>query len=102
MTSANWKQLTGFVKYDGSTTVQDKLSSADNLVVPVGTSSSRTGIPATAPVESSQVTLPDDDFDISHDSHKSVQFLRETLPSSHMMKSLLHLPVQAAGAEQGR
>ncbi|KAL7482038.1 hypothetical protein ACHAW6_007722 [Cyclotella cf. meneghiniana] len=37
MTSANWKQLTGFVKYDGSTTVQDKLSSADNLLVPVGT-----------------------------------------------------------------
>ena len=73
MTSANWKQLTGFVKYDGSTTVQDKLSSADNLVVPVGTSSSRTGIPVTAPMESSQVPLPDDDFDISHDSHESVQ-----------------------------
>ena len=63
MTLANLKQLTGYVKYDGSPTMQDKLSSADNLVVPVGTS----------PMESLQDPLPDDDFEISHNSHKSMQ-----------------------------
>ncbi len=28
MTSANWKQLAGFTKYDGNPTVKDRLSSA--------------------------------------------------------------------------
>ena len=35
--NANWKQLAGFVKYDGTSTVQDRLSRINNLVVPVGT-----------------------------------------------------------------
>ena len=37
VTSANWKQLAGFTKYDGTPTVQDRLSSADQHVIPIGT-----------------------------------------------------------------
>ena len=39
MTSANWKQVAGFVKYDGLPITQDKLSSRDSFVVPNGTDS---------------------------------------------------------------
>ena len=35
--SANWKQLAGFVKYDGSPTMQDRLPSAYSNVVPIET-----------------------------------------------------------------
>ena len=37
MTQANWKQLAGFVKYDGIPTVQDRLSRTNHLVAPDGT-----------------------------------------------------------------
>ncbi len=36
-TSANWKQLAGFVRYDGTPTVQDRLSNTEHLVVPIET-----------------------------------------------------------------
>ncbi len=38
-TQANWKQLAGFVKYDGAPTVQDRLSRSTQLVAPIRTSS---------------------------------------------------------------
>ncbi|KAL7480701.1 hypothetical protein ACHAW6_006364 [Cyclotella cf. meneghiniana] len=37
MMHANWKQLAGFIKYDGTPTVHDRLSRTDQLVVAVGT-----------------------------------------------------------------
>ena len=67
MTSANWKQLAGFVKYDGSPTVQDRLSSSDSIVVPIGTHPS---ITTYAPIEFSQDQLPNEDFDLSHESEE--------------------------------
>ena len=47
MTQANWKQLAGFVKYDGTPTVQDRLSRSAQHVAPIGTSST---LPAVNPV----------------------------------------------------
>jgi hypothetical protein len=71
VTSANWKQLAGFIKYDGTPTVQDRLSSADQHVIPVGTN-----LPSsdTEPIEFTQDYVPDDDISISGDSTSSIQF----------------------------
>jgi hypothetical protein len=59
-TQANWKQLAGFVKYDGTHTVQHRLSRTAQLVAPVGTSSSS---PALNSVQFSQDDSSEDDFD---------------------------------------
>ncbi|KAL7486160.1 hypothetical protein ACHAW6_011754 [Cyclotella cf. meneghiniana] len=37
-TSANWKQLVGFVRYNGVPTIQDHLSNTEQLKIPIGTS----------------------------------------------------------------
>ena len=37
ITSANWKQQAGFVRYDGTPTIQDQLSNTEHLVIPIGT-----------------------------------------------------------------
>jgi hypothetical protein len=62
--SANWKQLAGFVKYDGSPTIQDRLASWYSIVVPTGTLPS---IPTDELIEFSQDQLPNEDFDFTHE-----------------------------------
>ena len=59
VTSANWKQLAGFTKYDGTPTVQDRLSSADQHVIPIGT---HLPPPDNEPIEFTQDFVPDDDI----------------------------------------
>ena len=86
VTSANWKQLAGFTKYDGTPTVQDGLSSADQHVMPIGTNlpSSDNGS-----IEFTQNFVPDDDISLSGDSIGTVQVpegdiappLQETQPT---------------------
>ena len=61
MTLSNWKQLAGFVKYDGTPTVQDRLSSADQHVIPAGTNLPS---PDVEPIEFTQDYAPDDDISI--------------------------------------
>ena len=39
MNSANWKQLAGFTKYDGTPTDSQRLSDAESLAIPIGTNS---------------------------------------------------------------
>jgi hypothetical protein len=70
LTSANWKQLAGFTKYDGTPSVQDRLSSTDQRVIPIGTNP-----PAGTQdfIEFSQDVTPDDDVSLSGDSIASVQ-----------------------------
>lgn len=70
MTSANWKQLAGFTKYDGNPSVQDRLSSSDQRVMPIGTNP-----PAGTQdyVEFSQDATPDDDVSLSGDSIATMQ-----------------------------
>ena len=60
ITQANWKQLAGFVKYDGTPIVQDRLSRPAQIATPIGTSSA----PLTLnPVQFSQDTSSEDDSD---------------------------------------
>ena len=86
MTSANWKQLTGFTKYDGTPTVQDQLSSADQHVMPIETNLSSS---ENTPIEFTQDFAPDDDISLSGDSISTMQVpegdiappLQETQPT---------------------
>ena len=64
MTQANWKQLAGFVKYDGTPTVQDRLSRSAQIVAPIGTSSAPITINS---VQFSQDTSSEDDSDSAND-----------------------------------
>jgi hypothetical protein len=70
MTSANWKQLAGFTKYDGTPTVQDRLSSADQHVMPIGTN-----LPSSEnkPIKFAQGFTSDDDISLSGDSISNIQ-----------------------------
>jgi hypothetical protein len=63
MTQANWKQLAGFVKYDCTPTVQDKFSRTEQLVAPIGTSSTP---PALNSVQFSQDNSSEDDFGLGN------------------------------------
>jgi len=86
MTSANWTQLAGFTKYDGSPTVKDRLSSADQHVMPIGTNFPS---PENEPIEFTQDFAPDDDISLSGDSISTMQVpegdiappLQETQPT---------------------
>ena len=70
MTSTNWKQLAGFTKYDGTPSVQDRLFSTDQHVIPIGTNPS----PGTDDfIEFSQDKLPDDDVSLSGNSIAPMQ-----------------------------
>jgi hypothetical protein len=72
MTSANWKQLAGFAKYDGTPTVKDRLSSADQRVTPIGTNG--INIPTVNDfIEFLQDVTHDDDISISGDSMATMQ-----------------------------
>ena len=70
VTSANWKQLAGFIKYDGTPTVQERLSSADQNVIPVGTN-----LPdgTNESIEFSQDIPPNDDISLSGNSIDTMQ-----------------------------
>jgi hypothetical protein len=70
MTSANWIQLAGFTKYDGTPSVQDRSSSSDQQMIPIGTNL-LTGTQDF--VEFSQDASPDDDVSISGDSIATTQ-----------------------------
>ena len=84
MTSANWKQLAGFTKYDGTPSVQDRLSSSDQRVIPIGTHP-----PAGTQdfVEFSQDATPDDDISLSGDSIATMQ-----APEGELMATVENVP----------
>jgi hypothetical protein len=71
ITSANWKQLAGFVKYDGTPSLQDRMSSRDSSVVTVGTN---TRFSNDAPIETPHdFPIATDDYDIAPDPEEIMQ-----------------------------
>ncbi|KAL7489955.1 hypothetical protein ACHAW6_016110 [Cyclotella cf. meneghiniana] len=76
MTQANWKQLTGFVKYDGASTIQDRLSRTDHLV---------------ARIRTNLVTNKSNTADISQDVNAEVDFgLSNDLPDPMLASEGAH------------
>lgn len=97
-TSANWKQLAGFVRYDATPTIQDQISNTEHLVIPIGTSKDYppNTTPDTSSTMTSQTLIPT--------KETSCQFLRELwLCPKPLVKTLYQLlvPASAIEAEQG-
>ena len=90
VTQANWKQLAGFVKYDGTPTVQDRLSRSAQHVAPIGTSSTPLALnsvqfsqdPSSEDDSDSAINLPDfmQDSEGAHD--ESTNDSDTTLPTA--------------------
>jgi len=86
LTSSSWKQLAGFTKYDGTSTMQDRLSSADQHLMPIGTN-----LPSSENehIKFVQEFVSDDDISLSGDSIGTIQVpegdivppLQETKPT---------------------
>ncbi|KAL7477559.1 hypothetical protein ACHAW6_003364 [Cyclotella cf. meneghiniana] len=99
MTSSNWKQLAGLAKYDGTPTLRDRLSSANQNVIPVGTN-----LPdgTNESIEFSQDIPPNDDISMSGDLIAPYRFLREIWPYLFRRCHLLHLLTSAIEATSER
>jgi hypothetical protein len=70
VTSTDWKQLASFIKYDGAPSVQDRLSSTDQHVIPIGT---KTHPGTEDSIEFMHNITADDDISLSGDSIATMQ-----------------------------
>jgi hypothetical protein len=95
--SSTWKQLAGFLKYDGTPTDQDQRPSRIvTSVTPVGTTSRVTQ------ASSNEVSFYDDSADVTGDTSLAEQSVNDDIPVSEGASSAQPVSISAGTSSRGR